>query len=818
MRTIGSLAVTAMLFFAGMLGIISFVSEDVSALSWNIEIVDSGGVKPSTSIALDSKGYPHISYYGGSSDLKYANWTGTQWMRQTLDSAGLTGVFSSIALDNNDYPHISYIDRTNYLLKYATWNGTGWNISVVEAIGANLISTSIALNGSGYPRIGYHNSIFRDLRYAVWNGTAWNIDIVDPGLGMGQNCLSMVLDGNYDPHFSYCDALAGTMKYAKWTGSTWSTGYVVTSPWVNAATSIAVDSTNKAHISYFLDAPDFDLAHSWWTGSTWGKDLVDTTGWMGTADSLAIDNGNTPHICYLSLSSYDLIYANWTGSGWDNYTVDNAGSVGGGCSIALDVNGYPHIAYNDQFSQILKYARYGAPPATTPSAPRSLQATGGDAQVQLDWIAPASDGGSPITNYRIYRGTTPGGEVFLDEIGNVLTYLDSGVTNGQIYYHKVSAVNALGESPLSNEASATPGRPPGPPLGLVAGPGNQQVALNWTAPTDDGGAPITGYAIYRGTTSGGATPLTTIGNLLNYVDISVTNGVKYYYQVAAVNSYGEGSRSNEANATSTAPPGAPIMLDARLTGQGLENVTVTWSLSADDGTGQGSVVGYAVYRNLSYDPGGLGYSLIATLPNGTSSFTDSYVGEGHIDNFFYRMCAVDVNSLANCSMDQGGKYIRILSPGPNLVSIPLIQSVSGIQTVLQTMNWDKAWTYDSSTQDWKSHMKFKPYLGDLKTIGTADGIWVNVISWSNLTVAGIVPSVTNITLHQGWNLVGFPSFDDNYMVSDLKLAVAVERIEGFDGAVLPYFLRAMTDGDFLQAGFGYWIKVESPAIWTVENV
>jgi hypothetical protein len=95
------------------------------------------------------------------------------------------------------------------------------------------------------------------------------------------------------------------------------------------------------------------------------------------------------------------------------------------------------------------------------------------------------------------------------------------------------------------------------------------------------------------------------------------------------------------------------------------------------------------------------------------------------------------------------------------------------------------------------------------------GIWVNVTQDSNLTVAGVVPTSTTIGLQAGWNLVGFPSFDDNYTVADLRAASVVERIEGFDGLAPPYFLRVMTDGDFLQAGFGYWIRVESKAIWTV---
>ena len=65
--------------------------------------------------------------------------------------------------------------------------------------------------------------------------------------------------------------------------------------------------------------------------------------------------------------------------------------------------------------------------------------------------------------------------------------------------------------------------------------------------------------------------------------------------------------------------------------------------------------------------------------------------------------------------------------------------------------------------------------------------------------------------------MGFPSFDDNFTVADLKTIIAVERMEGFDGLALPYFLRVMSDGDFLQAGFGYWIKVKSETLWIVGN-
>src|SRR5207247_1630419 len=119
------------------------------------------------------------------------------------------------------------------------------------------------------------------------------------------------------------------------------------------------------------------------------------------------------------------------------------------------------------------------PPPTPPSAPPTLVATGGNAQVTLTWQAPASDGGSPITNYRIYRGTSSNGETLLATIGNVLTYTDTSVTNGVTYYYQVSAVNAAGEGPRSNEASATPSPPPPPPpdFGISATPASLSLQI-----------------------------------------------------------------------------------------------------------------------------------------------------------------------------------------------------------------------------------------------------------------------------------------------------------------------------------------------------
>jgi PKD repeat protein len=98
---------------------------------------------------------------------------------------------------------------------------------------------------------------------------------------------------------------------------------------------------------------------------------------------------------------------------------------------------------------------------TPPDAPTGLTATAGNGQVSLNWIAPANNGGVAITSYRVYRGTATGSEALLTSggcggLGAVLSCTDAGLTNGQAYYYKVSAVNSIGEGPQSTEATATP--------------------------------------------------------------------------------------------------------------------------------------------------------------------------------------------------------------------------------------------------------------------------------------------------------------------------------------------------------------------------
>lgn len=266
-------------------------------------------------------------------------------------------------------------------------------------------------------------------------------------------------------------------------------------------------------------------------------------------------------------------------------------------------------------------------------------------------------------------------------------------------------------------------------------------------------------------------------------------------------------------------PRPPVILDATLTGNDFENVTLLWGLSPDDGAGYNTVIGYQIRRGKNLHSSiGTSYQLVASLPNGTTSFLDASVGEGDPNDYFYLVCAVDNNNNVTCSKNQAGKYTRAVNKGRDLMSIPLIQSDDRIETVLQTVSFEEAWTYDSLSQKWTWSVKSKPYTGELMNVGHTMAVWLETTEDSNLTVTGLVPSSTEIYLRAGWNLVGFPSFDYAYAVGNLKAETNATDVEGFNPARPWFFLRSMLDTDIMMAGYGYWVFLDRDASWIIDNI
>ncbi|HEY2044413.1 MAG TPA: fibronectin type III domain-containing protein [Jatrophihabitans sp.] len=346
-------------------------------------------------------------------------------------------------------------------------------------------------------------------------------------------------------------------------------------------------------------------------------------------------NGGNAASCTNSgaIPSVNVTIAGATTSYVDSGQVLNGGGVDSGhCVNGSFVSG--------RIDESHPWVQIGAGAAAPPSAPRTLSATAGSGSVNLSWTAPSSDGGSAITSYSLYRGTTAGGEASTPVATNVSTnnFTDTGLVNGTKYFYTVAAINSAGPSPRSNEASATPTvtQPtvPSAPRSLAATPASGSVSLSWTAPTANGGSPVTGYNIYRGTTAGGevATPLASNVTTLSYTDIADTNGSAYFYKVAAVNAVGVSAQSNEASAAPLATvPSAP----QGLTASGASgSIALSWSAPLSDG-GSG-VTGYDIYRGTS---GGAESSTPIATNLVLNSFTDTAATNGA--TYYYQVSAVN---------------------------------------------------------------------------------------------------------------------------------------------------------------------------------
>ena len=78
--------------------------------------------------------------------------------------------------------------------------------------------------------------------------------------------------------------------------------------------------------------------------------------------------------------------------------------------------------------------------------------------ISVAWNEPASDGGSPISGYRLYMNDILEDDVFRlvfdgANYPSTLTYTTAGLIAGRYYRFKVSALNRIGESEVSSEAT-----------------------------------------------------------------------------------------------------------------------------------------------------------------------------------------------------------------------------------------------------------------------------------------------------------------------------------------------------------------------------
>lgn len=154
-------------------------------------------------------------------------------------------------------------------------------------------------------------------------------------------------------------------------------------------------------------------------------------------------------------------------------------------------------------------------------------------------------------------GTNDGDQILLAGLtsgtSTLLEALNAWVSeeNRSYYYTwKEDSESKNGGYPIL-DAAYVPITVPDAPTGLAATPGSGQLALTWTAPTNTGGSPITGYQV---STNNGSNWTDTGSTSTSHTVTGLTNGTSYTFKVRAVNGIGEGAASNVITATPAASP------------------------------------------------------------------------------------------------------------------------------------------------------------------------------------------------------------------------------------------------------------------------
>ncbi len=192
--------------------------------------------------------------------------------------------------------------------------------------------------------------------------------------------------------------------------------------------------------------------------------------------------------------------------------------------------------------------------------------------------------------------------------------------------------------------------PPSAPRELSLERGDGFLNLSWAAPETDGGMPIDGYCIFKGTSEDELKQLKLLVGDLFYNDTELSMGSRYFYMVAAQNGVGQGPPSDIVSAGAASSPTPPQFLQLQ---KGDSWVKLTWVPPVFDGAS--IMTAYRVYRTAEEGP-----ETMTELDPFAYRFIDEEVENGK--NYSYRMTAV--NSIGESEPTQTLWVIPSGAPSP----------------------------------------------------------------------------------------------------------------------------------------------------------
>lgn len=168
--------------------------------------------------------------------------------------------------------------------------------------------------------------------------------------------------------------------------------------------------------------------------------------------------------------------------------------------------------------------------------------------------------------------------------------------------------------------------------------------------------------------------------------------------------------------------------------------------------------------------------------------------------------------------------VMLLHEGWNLISVPLIQPDTNLDTVLSSINgyYDAVQWYDTNdgSDSWKHKHASKPtHLNDFNIIDNTMGFWIHITEPGGVLFEnpGAQPVENQIiTLHPGWNMVGYPSLAPHTRTNGLNTLTFDTHVD----AIWSYNAKQqkwemMDEEDHFLIGRGYYIHAKSQCQWEV---
>ena len=230
-----------------------------------------------------------------------------------------------------------------------------------------------------------------------------------------------------------------------------------------------------------------------------------------------------------------------------------------------------------------------------PDAPTMLRSTAVTKNsITVEWGVSANDGGALITTYRV--SWSRGGI----NVGNIeLTFPTTShkidqLESGNLYKIEVFATNSLGEGSPGVLEQRTYTVPDAPTTLKSIAVTDDSITVEWDAPADNGGTPITAYevswrsiddSVSMSDTELVISPATSyrIGQQSSPEHQALEPGVLYKINVLAINSVDRGPRAEPPlqQRTNARVPDAPTALRSIAVTD--DSITVEWDVPASDG-------------------------------------------------------------------------------------------------------------------------------------------------------------------------------------------------------------------------------------------